>query len=139
MRALLNSSLATLAIGMRILDGEKVEVDVMNGHGGFFKTERVGQQLMADALQMPVRVAATAGEGGAWGMAVLARFMMRQQMELDLGTYLERVVFAGMAATTADPSADGVSRFQDFLRRYETGLPVEKAAVQVVMNEEPEH
>lgn len=136
MRSLLNSSLATLAIGMRILDDEHVEVDVMNGHGGFFKTERVGQQLMADALKMPVRVAATAGEGGAWGIAVLARFMMRRQMELNLGEYLEKVVFEGMLSTTADPSAEGMQHFQTFLKRYEAGLPVEKAAVQVLMDED---
>lgn len=136
MRALLNSSLATLAIGMRILDDEKVEVDVMNGHGGLFKTEKVGQQLMADALGMPVRVAATAGEGGAWGIAVLARYMMRRQTEFDLGTYLDRVVFDGMVATTADPAPAGAEQFADFLRRYEAGLDVEKAAAQAVLNED---
>ena len=135
MRSLLNSSLATLAIGMRILKEEHVEVDVMNGHGGFFKTEHVGQQLMADALQMPVRVAATAGEGGAWGMAVLARFMMRAQPDMDLGVYLEKVVFADMASDTADPDAAGTERFAAFLKRYETGLPVEKAAVQMILDE----
>lgn len=131
MRTLLNSSLATLAIGMRILEEEQVEVDVMNGHGGFFKTEGVGQKLMADALHMPVRVAATAAEGGAWGIAVLARYMMRKNRDLTLGAYLERTVFGGMASSTAVPDPQGAAQFGAFLQRYEAGLPVEREAVRL--------
>lgn len=132
MRALLNSSIATLEIGMRILADEHVEVDVMNGHGGFFKTEGVGAQIMADALRMPVRVAATAGEGGAWGIAVLARFMMRKDMDLNLTRYLEEKVFAGQESTTCQPDEAGIKRFQAFMKRYEAGIPVEQAAVKAI-------
>lgn len=132
MRTLLNSALGTLEFGMRILWDEGVEVDVVSGHGGMFKTEGVGQTMMANALGTPVRVLATAGEGGAWGMAVLAAFMMRQNMEMTLAGYLDNEVFAGVESSVVNPDSAGEKSFDDFMKRYEAGLAVERAAVEVL-------
>lgn len=129
MRALLNSALGTLELGMKILADEGVKVDVISGHGGLFKTPKVGQSIMADALGCPVRIVSTAGEGGAWGIAVLASFMMRKNRDLNLADYLDKEVFAGVESTVVDPDPNGSRAFSQFLRRYEDGLPVEAAAV----------
>lgn len=136
MRTLLNSALGTLELGMRILKDEGVEVDVISGHGGMFKTEKVGQTVMADALQCPVRVLATAGEGGAWGIAVLAAFMMRKNTDEDLASYLDHEVFAGTAETVVKPDEPGEKAFSDFMKRYEAGLPAEAAAVAAIEKQE---
>lgn len=132
MRTLLNSSLGTLELGMRILADEGVEVDIISGHGGMFKTKKVGQQIMADALDSPVRVLATAGEGGAWGIAVLAAYMMRKDPDMDLATFLDRKVFNGVESTVVKPDPAGRRGFRNFLKRYEACLPVEAAAVEAL-------
>lgn len=132
MRALLNSSLATLRIGMDILAGEDVRVDRIAGHGGLFKTPVVGQTIMANALGSQVEVQSTAGEGGAWGIAVLAAFMMRSKMDESLASFLTKEVFAGVESTVVAPTEQGMADFDAFLRRYRACLPVEKAAVEAL-------
>lgn len=137
MRALLNSSLATLRLGMDILAEEDVRVDRIAGHGGLFKTPVVGQTIMANALGSQVEVQATAGEGGAWGIALLAAFMMRRNPDETLASFLDREVFAGVESTVIAPTEDGERDFDAFLERYRAGLPAEKAAVEALSGSEP--
>lgn len=132
MRTLLNSSLGTLQLGMRILAKEGVQVDMISGHGGFFKTPKVGQSIMADALGCAVSCLETAGEGGAWGIAVLANYMMRKNADETLASYLAKHVFAGARATVIEPDPAGSAEFARFMERYELGLSVESAAVTAV-------
>ncbi len=124
----LYSALATLQIGMDILfKNENVEVVKVLGHGGLYKTEYVGQQITANALNTPVSVMATASEGGAYGMAVLARFM-KEKSTLD--SFLESKVFASAKMSTVEPKASGVEGFKKFIARYKKGFAVERAAVE---------
>ncbi|GAA1918038.1 FGGY-family carbohydrate kinase [Microbacterium aoyamense] len=127
MRAQLYGVFGTLALGMRILDDEGVTLDRMHAHGGMFRTAGVAQRFLAGALDAPVSVGATASEGGAWGIAVLAAFL--GDAETDLSTYLERRIFAGSAASTVDPDPADVAGFATYLDRYRAGLAVEAAAV----------
>jgi len=130
MRAQLYSTVATLKLGMDILtDEERVELDRLTGHGGLFKTERVGQQIMADAVGVPVTVMKTAGEGGPWGMALLAAYMVRRADGESLEHYLSEKVFSGSAASTLSPSEEGSNGFAAFMDRYKAGLIIERAAV----------
>src|SRR5690625_837413 len=109
MRTQIYSALATLKIGMDILTTEeKVQIDYILGHGGFFKTENVGQQIMADALQVPVSVMNTAGEGGPWGMALLAAYSVNKKEEQPLEAYLEQTIFAEEETKTATPAEKGM-------------------------------
>ena len=128
MRAHLYAALATLKIGMDILAEEEVKIDQIFGHGGLFKTKGVGQQMMAAALNAPVSVMETAGEGGAWGIALLAAYRMYREPGEKLEDYLDRRVFAGKACETLAPLAEDVSGFARYMRRYEACIPVEKAA-----------
>lgn len=128
MRAHLYAALATLKIGMDILAEEEVKIDQIFGHGGLFKTKGVGQQMMAAALNAPVSVMETAGEGGAWGIALLAAYRMYREPGEKLEDYLDRRVFAGKACETLAPLAEDVSGFVRYMRRYEACIPVEKAA-----------
>ena len=132
MRAQLYSALATLKLGMDILAGEQVAVDRLLGHGGFFKTPVVGQRIMAAAAGAPVSVMETAGEGGPWGMALLAAYCVRKAQGQTLEDYLENQVFAGQPVTTLAPEAADVEGFNAFIRRYSAGLAVERAAVEHV-------
>ena len=132
MRAQLYSALATLKIGLDILAGEQVAVDRLLGHGGFFKTPVVGQRIMAAAAGAPVSVMETAGEGGPWGMALLAAYRVRKAEGQTLEDYLENQVFAGQAVTTLAPEAADVEGFNAFIGRYTDGLAVERAAVEHV-------
>ncbi len=130
MRTQLFTSLGALHTGMRILyDNEGLRLDRMAGHGGFFKTPVVGQRIMAAALNTPVTVSATAGEGGPWGMAVLAAFLRDRNGAETLGDFLTRRVFADNTATTQPPLPDDVAGFAAFMRRYTAGLAVERAAI----------
>jgi sugar (pentulose or hexulose) kinase len=130
MRTHLFSSLATLRIGMDVLQkSEGVRLDRMFAHGGMFKTEGVAQRFLAAAIDTPVSVGDVAGEGGAWGMAVLAAFAVRHSPEQGLADYLETAVFTGMSLSTAEPDPIDVAGFDAFMRRYVAGLPVERAAV----------
>jgi sugar (pentulose or hexulose) kinase len=134
-RALLFSAMATLKLGMDILtDRERVAIDRLYGHGGLFKTKGVGQRLMAAALNVPVAVMESAGEGGAWGIALLAAYMMNRRGGETLEAYLADRVFAGAAGAGAGsavlPDERDRAGFAAFMRRYEDGLAIERAAVE---------
>jgi sugar (pentulose or hexulose) kinase len=130
MRTHLFASLGTLKIGMDILfKAEQVEIDQLLGHGGFFKTKDVGQKVMAAAMNVPVSVMETAGEGGAWGIAVLASYMLRKAENEPLEAYLADKVFAGQQGATILPDPKDVEGFSAFMERYTRGLVIEKAAV----------
>ena len=131
MRTHLYSSLATLKIGLDILTREEgLTADVLMGHGGFFKTPVVGQQIMADATGMQVKVMDTAGEGGAWGMAVLAAYMNKKAAGESLPDYLDNKVFAGATGSTLDPDKDGAAGFDAFLKDYAAAVSVERSATE---------
>ena len=130
MRTHLFSSLGALKIGLDILfDQEKVKIDQILGHGGFFKTAEVGQKMMAAAMNVPVSVMETAGEGGAWGIALLAAYMLRKATNEPLEAYLSNKVFAGENSTTIDPDPRDVDGFATFMARYKKGLVIERSAV----------
>lgn len=123
------SALSTLKIGLDILMAENVEIDSILGHGGYFKTKGVGQKLLAAAMNTPVSVMETAGEGGAWGMAVLAQYMVLGT-DQALEDYLDSRVFADMKAVTEAPDKKDVDGFNAYIERYRRMLAAEKAAVE---------
>jgi sugar (pentulose or hexulose) kinase len=129
MRTHLFSALGALKIGLDIFTKEKVKIDQILGHGGFFKTKGVGQKIMAAAMNVPVSVMETAGEGGAWGMALLASFMVRKAPDEPLEAFLARKVFTGQKGTTIAPDPKDVAGFGAFMERYKKGLAIERAAV----------
>ena len=130
MRTHLFSSLGALKIGMDILfEQEQVKLDQLLGHGGFFKTKEVGQRMMAAAMNVPVSVMETAGEGGAWGIALLASYMLHKSANEPLEAYLSNKVFAGENGTTIAPDQRDVDGFTAFMERYKKGLVIERAAV----------
>jgi len=128
MRSLLFSAIATLKIGMGILDGENVRLDKLLGHGGFFKTQGVGQRFMAAALGVPVSVLESAGEGGAWGIAILAAYAAQKANGETLETYLGKV-FAAEKGSTLAPDAQDARGFASYMTEYVRGLVIERAAV----------
>ena len=129
MRAQLYSAIATLKLGIDLLvEREHVETDRLLGHGGFFKTPGVGQQILADALNVPISTMETAGEGGPWGMALLAAFLCRKNPGENMEDYLTKRVFSGAGSTAAAPDPAGHAGFQRFMERYCTCLPAEAAA-----------
>lgn len=133
MRIHLYTSLGALKTGLDILvKEEKVVIDTMMGHGGFFKTREVGQRVMAAAVGAPVSVMETAGEGGAWGIALLAAYMKGKQEQESLGDYLERRIFAGQTGYVVKPDREDMEGFEDFMKRYQAGLPIEHAAVETL-------
>jgi sugar (pentulose or hexulose) kinase len=130
MRVHLFSALGALKIGMDILfENEKVKIDQILGHGGFFKTKEVGQKIMAAAINVPVSVMETAGEGGAWGIALLAAYMIHKETNQPLETYLLNKVFAGENGITIAPDPTDVTGFAAFMERYKKGLVIERVAV----------
>lgn len=130
MRTQVYGVFGTLALGMRVLAEEGVEVDTMFAHGGLFRTEGVAQRLLAAAIGAPVAVGRTASEGGAWGIAVLAAYLSAASEPdgPDLGTYLNDRVFADAALDVARPDTGDVAGFAAYLERYSAGLAVERAA-----------
>jgi sugar (pentulose or hexulose) kinase len=131
MRVHLFSSLGALKIGMDILfEKEKVKLDQLLGHGGFFKTKEVGQRIMAAAMNVPVSVMETAGEGGAWGIALLASYMLYKKENQPLEAYLSNKVFADENSTTIAPDQKDIDGFEAFMERYKKGLVIERAAVE---------
>ena len=128
MRTHLYTTLGAIKIGMNILDEENVAIDKLLGHGGLFKTKGVGQKIMADAMNAPVSVMETAGEGGAWGIAILAAFVVNKG-GLTLPQYLDDKVFKGAEGSTIAPTADDVKGFEAFMERYKAGIAIEKCAV----------
>jgi sugar (pentulose or hexulose) kinase len=127
-RSLVYGAIVSLKLGMDILTAEKVQIDSLLGHGGFFKTPGVGQKLMAAALGTPVSVMETAGEGGPWGMALLAAYMVRKAEGETIEEYLANKVFAQAKSVTVQPEPDGVAGFEVYIRRYQAALQAEKAA-----------
>ncbi len=133
MRAQLYSTMATLRLGMNILfDKEKVEIEKLLGHGGLFKTPIVGQRLMAGAMNTPVAVMETAGEGGAWGIALLAAYMVNKAESETLEDYLDNKVFADYKASVIEPNKDDVDGFNKYIKQYENAIAIEKTAINVL-------
>lgn len=130
MRVQLFTALGALKIGLDILlKQEGVQVDQILGHGGLFKTKDVGQKIMAAAMNAPVSVMTTAGEGGAWGIALLASYAKNKADGETLENYLNDKVFAGDAGVKLEPDAKDVEGFDRFIERYRGGLDIERAAV----------
>jgi len=130
MRVHLFSALGALKIGLDILfEQEQVKIDQVLGHGGFFKTKEVGQKMMAAAMNVPVSVMETAGEGGAWGIALLTAYMLHKEKDEPLEAYLSTKVFAGKNGTTIAPDQRDADGFTAFMERYKKGLIIERAAV----------
>ncbi|MET0866280.1 MAG: FGGY-family carbohydrate kinase [Nakamurella sp.] len=131
MRTQLFAVLATLRIGMDVLQkDEKVALDTMFAHGGLFTTKGVVQRFLAAAIDTPVSVGASASEGGAWGIAVLAAFLLRRTPEQGLADYLTNEVFAGAELAEVEPDPADVAGFDEFVQRYLRALPVQRAAVE---------
>jgi sugar (pentulose or hexulose) kinase len=130
MRVHLFSALGALKLGLDILfEQEHVKIDQVLGHGGFFKTKEIGQKFMAAAMNVPVSVMETAGEGGAWGIALLAAYMLHKAPNQPLEAYLASTVFAGEGGTAIAPDPADVEGFTAFMERYKKGLAIERAAV----------
>ena len=131
MRVNLFTSLGALKTGMDILLKEEgVRLDKILGHGGLFKTKGVGQKLLAGAIDTPVSVMETAGEGGAWGIAVLASYLVNKEAGESLEDYLNHKVFAGQEGEEVQPDTRDVQGFNEFMVRYKAGLAIERAAVE---------
>jgi len=130
MRAQLYGAIAVLKFGNDILlKEEQVKVDRITGHGGYFKTAGVGQRMLAAALNSPISVMETAGEGGAWGIALLAGYLVNNPENKSLADYLEDVVFAGNTGSEIAPTAEDVEGFNRYIEAYKRGLAIEHAAV----------
>ena len=131
MRTHLYGAIGVLKIGNDILlKEEHVKVDRITGHGGYFKTKGVGQRMLAAALSSPISVMETAGEGGAWGIALLAAFLVNNDGKLSLADYLEENVFAGDAGVEIAPTDEDVAGFNRYIERYKKALAIEKTAVE---------
>ena len=129
MRANLYGAIGVLKIGNDILfKDEMIRVDRITGHGGYFKTAGVGQRMLAAALNSPISVMETAGEGGAWGIALLAGYLINKNGK-SLADYLEDVVFAGDTGVSIAPTAEDVAGFEKYIENYKQCLPIEQAAV----------
>ena len=131
MRTHLYASLATLRLGMDVLQkDEGVQLDTMFAHGGLFTTKGVAQRFLAAAINTPVSVGATASEGGAWGIAVLAAFLVHRETNQSLTDYLSTEVFADAELSSVEPDPADVSGFDAYMQRYVAALPVQRAAVE---------
>lgn len=132
-RVNLFTSLGALKTGLDILfKEENVKLDVLSGHGGLFKTKEVGQKIMAAAAGVPVSVMETAGQGGAWGIALLADYMVEKEENETLAQYLANRVFAGENGVLVAPDEQDVIGFDQFMERYKKGLSIERAAVEAL-------
>ena len=133
MRTHLLSALATLKIGLDILTGEeKVQIDKLYGHGGYFKTPGVGQRMLSAAVGAPVSVMETAGEGGPYGMALLAAYRMKKADGETLEDYLDGKVFASAKVSSLTADEGDIKGFEKFLVLYRQALAVERAAVETM-------
>ena len=129
MRAHLYGAIAVLKIGNDILlNEEKIKIDRITGHGGYFKTAGVGQRMLAAALNSPISVMETAGEGGAWGIALLASYLINKGQR-NLADWLEDIVFAGNTGVSIAPTTEDVEGFNKYIENYKACLPIEAAAV----------
>ena len=130
MRAHLYASVGVLKLGNDILfKEEKIKVDRITGHGGLFKTKGVGQRVLAAALNSPISVMETAGEGGPWGMALLGSYLVNNVENRSLADFLEKQVFAGNTGVEIAPTPEEVAGFNDYMENYKACLPIEEAAV----------
>ena len=130
MRSLVYSCMATLKIGMDILTGqEQVKLEQIYAHGGLFKTPVASQPFLAAALGVDVTLMQSAGEGGAWGISLLAAFMGRRDRSLTLPQYLSQNVFAGMKGETVSPKQADIDGINAYMQAYRQGLSAERAAV----------
>ena len=130
MRANLYTSLGAMKVCLDILlKEEEVAIDRITGHGGLFKTKGVGQKILAAAMDATVSVMKTAGEGGAWGIALLASYMVNKDAGEALEDYLQNKVFGGDEGEKMDPDPEDVKGFDEFIKRYRVGFPIERAAV----------
>lgn len=130
MRTHLYSALATLKVGMDILDKENVEIDKIYGHGGFFKTPVVGQRILSAAIKAPVSVMKTAGEGGPYGMALLCAYYLWKDNNESLEDYLDNKVFNDVQSTIIQADEEEIEGFNKFVKKYIDCLEVEKKAIQ---------
>ncbi len=131
MRVNLFTALGALRTGLDILfEQEAVKVDEIKGHGGLFKTKGVGQKIVAAATHTPISVMETAGEGGAWGIALLAAYMKNKGENEALDSFLNNRVFAGKACSVIEPDPVDAEGFNTFLKRYKQGLAIERAAIE---------
>ena len=130
MRAHLYASVGVLKIGNDILfNEEKIKVDRITGHGGLFRTKGVGQRVLAAAINSPISVMETAGEGGAWGIALLGSYLVNNDKKQSLADFLDEKVFAGNTGTEVSPTAEDVAGFNKYIENYKACIPVEEAAV----------
>ncbi|MBO7598891.1 MAG: ATPase, partial [Bacteroidales bacterium] len=113
-----------------LIKEEKIKIDRITGHGGLFKTKGVGQRFLAAALNSPISVMETAGEGGAWGIALLASFLVNNPSAQTLPDWLETQVFAGNTGTEIAPTKQEVEGFNKYIEAYKKGLEIEKMAVE---------
>ncbi len=133
MRSQLYGAIATLKLGMDMLyREEQVESDRLLGHGGFFKVPGVGQQILADALNVPISTMETAGEGGPWGMALLAAYSLWREAGESLEDYLDKKVFAAAKSVCLQPDPAGVEGFRSYIQRYSASLNAQRAAAEMV-------
>ncbi len=131
MRSILYATVGVLKIGNDVLlKEEKVKVDRITGHGGLFKVKGVGQRVLAAALNSPISVMETAGEGGAWGIALLASYLVNNPGGISLPDFLDKMVFAGNTGTEIAPTPEDVAGFEAYLENYKACLAVERAAVE---------
>ena len=128
MRLHLSSAFGAMRIGMEILKEENIQIDKLVGHGGIFKTPEVGQRILASAMEAPVTVMETAGEGGAWGIALLAAYQL-EDTGLSLADFLEQKVFASSEGVTIEPMEEDLQGYSEFIDRYEKGLSIEAEAI----------
>jgi sugar (pentulose or hexulose) kinase len=131
-RSQLNSVVATLRIGMDILGEEGVALDRLMGHGGFFKSAYVGQRVMSSALGMPVSVMNTAGEGGPWGMAILAAYAENKADGESLEQFLDTNIFCSAPQKTVMADKADIDGYETFLEQYKKGLPILRAAAEIL-------
>ena len=130
MRTHLYASVGVLKIGNDILfNEEKIKVDRITGHGGLFRTKGVGQRVLAAAINSPISVMETAGEGGAWGIALLGSYLVNKNDNQSLADFLDEKVFAGNTGTEVSPTAEDVAGFNKYIENYKACIPVEEAAV----------
>src|SRR5699024_1792596 len=132
MKTQLYSSLATLKIGLDLLkDQEGVQVDNIAGQGGFFKTENIGQQILADSINVPVSTTVETGEGGPWGMALLANYLITKEKKQSLENFLERSVFSNIDSKKVNPDVRCVKTFNNFIKKYQSLLEIERIATDI--------
>lgn len=128
MRMHLSSAFGAMRLGMEILKSEQVTIDRLVAHGGIFKTPKVAQTILASAMEAPVTVMETAGEGGAWGIALLAAYL-RAAEGMTLEEFLAKEVFSTSEGLTIDPKEADLKGYEKFIKLYEKGLPIEVSAI----------